>query len=298
MIKVTSIGEILFDVYPESMTLGGASFNFIYHVIKLTGNGNFVSRIGNDDRGKNILDFFSKNNLPAEFIQRDPVHPTGESIAILDVNKVPAWQIKNGTAYDFIELNDAVKKLINENTDCLYFGTLAQRNTKTRETIHHFLNKDLKYFCDLNIRQNYYTKDLIKDCIRACDILKLNIEELHLVNLLLLDKNFDTYETPKRLLNEYSIEQLCVTHGDQGAVIYEGNRNSVYTLKIDNVIDTVGAGDAYAAVFCIGYLRGWNIEKTNEIASNFAGEIVKINGAIPGDLILYDKYKELINGNS
>ena len=295
MTRVTSIGEILFDVYPDSKTLGGASFNFIYHIIRLTGKGNFVSRIGADENGEKILDFFSKNKLSSEFIQRDPAHPTGESIALLDDKKVPSWQIKNGTAYDYIELKDGVKKLIDEQTDCLYYGTLAQRNLTTRETIHHFYHRDLKYFCDLNIRQNFYTKELIEECISACNILKLNVEELHLVNTLLLDKPFDTYETPKRLLSEYSIEQLCVTHGDQGAVIYEGNRNSVYKLEIDNVVDTVGAGDAYAAVYCLGYLEGWDIEKSNELASNFAGEIVKINGAIPDDLELYDKYKELMN---
>jgi len=295
MNTVTSIGEILYDIFPESKTLGGASFNFIFHVIKLTGKGNFVSRIGQDECGKQILEFFSENNLPDEFIQSDPVHPTGESIALLDADKVPSWEIKTAVAYDYIEMKDEIERLIKENTDCLYFGTLAQRNITTRETIHHFFNKDLKYFCDLNIRQNFYTKDLIEDCIKACSILKLNIEELHLVNTLLLNKNFDTYETPKRLLNEYSIERLCVTYGDQGAIIFEGNLNSHYKLKVDNVVDTVGAGDAYAAVFCIGYLNGWDIEKTNELASNFAGEIVKINGALPQDPSLYEKYKELVN---
>ncbi len=295
MNRVTSIGEILFDIFPKSKTLGGASFNFIYHVIKLTGKGNFVSRIGKDECGKQILEFFTKNNLPDDFIQSDPVHPTGESIAILDADKIPSWEIKTGTAYDYIEMKDKIQRLIETKTDCLYFGTLAQRNPTTRETIHHFFNKDLKYFCDLNIRQHFYTKDLIEDCINACNILKLNIEELHLVNTLLLNKNFDTYETPKWLLNEYSIERLCVTYGDQGAIIFEGNLNSHYKLKVDNVIDTVGAGDAYAAVFCIGYLNGWDIEKTNEMASNFAGEIVKINGALPKNPALYEKYKELMN---
>ncbi len=295
MNRVTAIGEILFDVYPYSKTLGGASFNFIFHVIKLTGNGNFVSRIGQDTNGKEILKFIAENNLPGDFIQTDPIHPTGESIALLDNNKVPTWQIKTGTAYDYIEKNEEVEKLINEKTDCLYFGTLAQRNITTRETIHHFFNRDKKYFCDLNIRQNFYTTDLIRDCIKACNVLKLNIEELQLVNTLLLDKNFDINETPKRLINEYSIDRLCVTYGDQGAVIFEGSQSSNYRLKVDNVIDTVGAGDAYAAVLCIGYLNRWDIEKTNELASRFAGEIVRINGAIPNDSALHNKYKELIN---
>jgi fructokinase len=295
MTKLTSIGEILFDVYPQSKTLGGASFNFIYHVKKLTGEGNFVSRVGQDENGKQILKFISDNDISAEYIQIDPVHPTGESIALLDADKVPDWQIKTDTAYDYIENTDGVENLINEKTDCLYFGTLAQRNIKSRETIHHFFNRDLKYFCDLNIRQNFYTREVVKECISACNILKLNIEELRLVHSLLLDKKFDTHETPVRLLNEYSIERLCVTYGDQGAVIYEGGRNHRYRLKVNNVIDTVGAGDAYASVFCIGYLKGWDIEKTNELASNFAGEIVEINGAIPKDLALYEKYKELID---
>ncbi len=295
MDRVTSIGEILFDVYPKSKTLGGAPFNFIFHVTKLTGDGNFISRIGQDENGREILKFISENNLPGDFIQIDPIHPTGESVALLDNNKVPTWQIKSGTAYDYIEKNNAIEKLIDEKTDCIYFGTLAQRNITTRETIHHFFNRGKKYFCDLNIRQNFYTADLIRDCINACNVLKLNIEELHLVNTLLLNKKFDTYETPKRLINEYSIERLCVTYGDQGAVIFEGDQNNNYRLKIDKVIDTVGAGDAYSAVFCIGYLHGWNIEKTNELASKFAGEIVRIIGAIPNDSTLYDKYKELIN---
>ena len=104
MIRVTSIGEILFDVYPKLKTLGGASFNFIYHYIKLTGQGNFVSRVGEDARGEEILDFISKNQLSLNYIQTDPEHPTGESIAVLDQNKIPSWKIKTGTAYDYFEL--------------------------------------------------------------------------------------------------------------------------------------------------------------------------------------------------
>ncbi len=295
MIDVTSIGEVLFDIYPGSKTLGGASFNFFYHYTKLTGHGNFVSRVGEDDNGQEILDFITKNQLSTKYIKTDPVHPTGESIAILDEKKIPSWQIKTGTAYDFIEVEDELTDLINEKTDCLYFGTLAQRNITTRETIHHFFGRDIKYFCDLNIRQNFYTRELIKECVEMCDVLKLNIEELYLVNTLILDKNFDSYETPKRLLNQLSIKQLCVTHGDGGAVIYEGDRNSNYKLPVDNVVDTVGAGDAYAAILCIGYLKGWDIEKINEIASKFAGEIVKISGALPQDSSLYEEYKEIIN---
>lgn len=295
MHRITSIGEILFDIYPERRTLGGAPFNFIYHIIRFTGEGNFISRIGRDEKGNEILNFMKKNRLSADFIQIDSYHPTGESVANLDEMKVPSWEIKRGTAYDFIEMNKQMEFLISQETDCLYYGTLAQRDITSRQTIHQCFHRNIKYFCDLNIRQNFYTKELITSCVVACNVLKLNIEEFRLVNNTLLNKTFDTNETPKRLLNEYNIDQLCVTYGDKGAAIYKDNGNSYYKLKTENVVDTVGAGDAYAAVLCLGYLNNWDIEKTNKIASEFSAEIVKTEGALPEDPELYDKFKQLIN---
>lgn len=295
MNRVTSIGEILFDVYPAGKTLGGAPFNFIYHIIKLLGYGNFISRVGNDNEGDEIIEFFSKNNIPAEYLQIDYKHPTGRAIANLNEMKIPSWEIKTETAYDYLELNGELKSLLTNNTDCLYFGTLVQRNSTARNTIQHFFGKDIKYFCDLNIRQNFYTKDLIVECLNACNALKLNADELRLVNELLLNNSTELDKAPFRLMEKYRIDQLCVTYGDQGAVIYKGSKINQCKLKIDNVVDTVGAGDAYSAIFCIGYLNAWDIEKTNRIASDFAGEIVKIKGALPADSALYDKYKQVIN---
>ncbi len=294
MQRITSIGEILYDVYPDRRTIGGASFNFIYHIHKLTGEGHFVSCVGKDKGGADIINFLETNNIPADFIQIDNRHPTGESAAFLNNMKIPSWRIKTETAYDYIGLNDKIESLISDNTDCIYYGSLAQRNSVTRDTIHHFFDRDLKYFCDLNIRQNFYTGELIKNCIKSADILKLNIEELYLVNKLLLDKSFDTEETPKRLIDMFKMDQLCITYGEHGAIIYEGDKKSRYESKVKNVVDTVGAGDAYASILCIGYLQGWPIEKTNDIASKFAGEIVRINGALPEGSDLYEKYKELI----
>jgi len=295
MQRITSIGEILYDVYPTRKTPGGASFNFIYHIIKLTGEGHFVSRVGQDGEGADIINFLKTNNIPTDFIQVDNQHPTGESKATLNDMKIPSWKIKTGTAYDYVELNNEVESLIRDDTGCIYYGTLAQRNSITRNTIQHFFNRELKYFCDLNIRQNFYTRELIYDCITAANVLKLNIEELHLVSQLLLSRSYDTEETPGRLLDMFKIDQLCVTYGEKGAIIYEGDKKNNFRVKVENVVDTVGAGDAYASILCLGYLKGWNIEKTNETASKFAGEIVRINGALPEGSAIYDKYIELIN---
>jgi len=295
MQRITSIGEILYDVYPTRKTPGGASFNFIYHIIKLTGEGHFVSRVGQDGEGADIINFLKTNNIPTDFIQVDNQHPTGESKATLNDMKIPSWKIKTGTAYDYVELNNKVESLIRDDTGCIYYGTLAQRNSITRNTVQHFFNRELKYFCDLNIRQNFYTRELIYDCITAANVLKLNIEELHLVSQLLLSRSYDTEETPGRLLDMFKIDQLCVTYGEKGAIIYEGDKKNNFRVKVENVVDTVGAGDAYASILCLGYLKGWNIEKTNETASKFAGEIVRINGALPEGSAIYDKYIELIN---
>lgn len=295
MKRITSIGEILFDVYPGCKTIGGAPFNFLYHIKKLTGTGNFVSRIGNDDNGKEIIKFLRSNGISIEYTQIDPIHPTGISLAALDALKIPTWEIKTDTAYDFIQATAETKNLIENETDCLYFGTLAQRNIISRKTIQKFFNLDLRYFCDLNVRQNFYTESLIKECISAADILKINIDELHLINELILKKKFDAADTPRRILEEFNLKIICVTYGEDGANIFRGSEYSHFKVKIKNVVDTVGAGDAYAAILCIGYHRNWDIGKINKIASEFAGEIIKINGALPADSELYEKYKEIID---
>ena len=173
MKNITSFGEILFDVYPGKKTLGGAPFNFIYHIKKLTGSGNFISRIGDDDLGKKILSLADSNKL-GNYIQIDNEHLTGVANANLDKNKIPHWQIELNRAYDFIENNAAIESLVEKKSDCLYFGTLAQRNEKSRNTIRELFDKNIKYFCDLNIRQNFYSREIIESSLTASNAVKLN----------------------------------------------------------------------------------------------------------------------------
>lgn len=299
MKKITSIGEILFDIYPGGRKLGGAPFNFIYHVIKITGRGNFVSRVGNDSQGNGILDFLKKENISAKYIQTDDKHKTGAAITNLGKNKIPDFVIEKDSAYDFIEKTSMLDNLIENETDCLYFGTLAQRNEKSRDTIQSLFKKSgEKYFCDLNIRQDFYSKDLIEKSLTAADVLKLNEEELKLVNKLLFGSGYELYNTAKRALEKFKIEMLCVTKGDGGAILFHNREENFYQIKNGNVVDTVGAGDAYAALLCIGFLSNWKIDKINRLASEFANEIIKIEGALPEDDKVYETFrKKLNNGN-
>jgi fructokinase len=294
MKKVTSIGEILFDVYPEEKKLGGAPFNFIYHIIKLTGSGNFVSRIGTDEMGEKILDFLNRENISSKYIQTDPEHLTGAASPQLDDNKVPEWIIEKNRAYDFIELNSDIEKLIKTETDCLYFGTLAQRNENSRNTIQSLFNKKIKYFCDLNIRQDFYSKEIIEKSLSAVDVLKLNTDELKLINDLLFQMDFSEKKIAFKIISVFQIELLCITKGSEGAGLYSASEENHFSYDVKNIVDTVGAGDAYAAILCLGYLNNMKLAEINKLASMFAGEIIQIQGAIPSDEKLYNKFKSKI----
>jgi len=294
MKRVTSIGEILFDVYPKGRTLGGAPFNFIYHIINLTGIGNFISRIGDDSYGNEIIEFLKKNKISVDYIQSDNLHKTGIAKTVLNDQKVPTFTIDLNTAYDYIEQTNDINLLINDNTDCLYFGTLAQRELQSRQTIQSLFNRNIKYFCDLNIRQNFYSDNVLEKSLRAANVLKVNIDELKVLNDFFIKDNFEINNSSGRLLSEFNIELLCVTMGEEGAILFTEDKRNKYKTKIDGIVDTVGAGDAYAALLCIGYLNEWNIEKINRIASRFAGEIIKIKGALPSENSFYNKFRTKI----
>ena len=295
MKRVTSIGEILFDVYPEGKTLGGAPLNFIYHVIKMTGRGSFVSRVGDDENGREIREILKERNVDDRFVQTDSHHATGEAVPQLNEDKVPVWKIETGRAYDYIESNDDLNNLVNNKTDCLYFGTLAQREAGSRNTIQSLLGrKGITYFCDLNIRQKFYSKEVIEKSLEAAHVLKLNTDELKIVSDMFLREEYNIDDTSLKIKEKFEIELLCVTKGSEGAVIFGSEGKSEYSHKVDNIVDTVGAGDGYAAVLCVGYLNGWDIETINKEACEFASEIVKVNGALPNDDTIYNKFKELI----
>ena len=290
MPTITSIGEILFDVYDNDKKIGGAPFNFIYHVIKLSGKGNFISRVGYDENGREILDFFSKKGISSEYIQIDEDRPTGKATANLNENKIPNWVIEENCAYDFIKPENNFDNLI-AGSDCLYFGTLAQRNNVTRETIQSLFNKKVKFFCDLNIRQEFYTKEIIELSLKASDVLKLNEDELILLNKLFLTREYDLERSVLKLKKLFNIEMLCVTKGESGSYLFKADETNYCKASVEKPVDTVGAGDAYAAILCIGYLNKLSLDKLNRIANDFAGEIVKITGALLADDHIYDKFK-------
>ena len=294
-LKITSIGEILFDIYPHYKRIGGAPFNFIYHIWKLTGSGKFISRIGADPLGAEILTFLNKAGFDVAAIQVDEKHHTGTVDVALDENKTPTFTITPDTAYDNIELNDTTQNIVSNNTDILYFGTLAQRSNVTRSTIQSLWRQDKKFFYDINLRQNFYSKELLEECLRVSNVVKLNIDELKLVSELEEITSDNFVKSAKIIADKYNIELLCVTLGEDGAVLIKENETSEYKSKPERVVDTVGAGDAFSAMLAIGYMLNWNIDRTVELASEFAADICKVKGALPEDDKIYNKFLERIN---
>lgn len=292
MKNITAIGEILFDVYPDKKKLGGAPFNFIYHIINLTGRGNFVSKVGGDELGNEIFMFLKAHNISTDYIQIDNDKKTGLAKPTLNEKKVPEWVIEKERAYDFIENNSKLSKLINQETDCLYFGTLAQREKVSRETIQKFFSNNVKHFCDLNIRQNFYSKEILSESLKAADVLKLNSDEIKLINKELFNSEITLKDLPKKIIDEFEIDLLCLTKGEDGADLFKDDEKNSIKVPAEKIIDTVGAGDAYASILCLGYLNNWELQKINELASKFANEIIKVNGALPEDGSVYSRFKE------
>jgi len=295
MTAVTAIGEILFDVYPTSKALGGAPINFLFHIFKLTGQGTIVSRVGHDVLGEKVRSFLSDSGISTNYIQDDHKNPTGITNVTLDEQKIPTFNIDTDRAFDFIENNSELQTLLAEKTDCLYFGSLAQRSDVSRSTIQSLFDNNIKYFCDLNIRQKFYSEDIIIRSLKSADVLKVNIDELELLNKLLIGDEFDMMQTSFELMGKYNIDLMAITKGAEGATLIMDEKPNHYKLEAKEVVDTLGAGDAFASILCVGYLYNWELPFINKTANDFAGEICKIKGALPDDDSLYENLKNKIS---
>ena len=290
--NITSIGEILFDMYPNHKRLGGAPLNFIYHVKKLTGSGNIISRVGKDVLGNKVINDLNHVGISTGFIQHDTLHPTGIAKVGVDENGNPDFKIDTERAFDFIELTEENENLINTETDCLYFGTLAQRSEISRETIRSFYSRGLKYFADINLRQNFYDEEILRTTLEAADFIKANYDEMHVLNDFFIQSEYSTEKVALDLMEKFNLNMIAVTRGKDGASIFENGKKFNHTNIETKVIDTTGAGDAFSAMLCIGYLYGFEIPYINKLANDFAYDICQFEGALPKNDRVYESFRE------
>jgi len=164
----------------------------------------------------------------------------------------------------------------------------------SQKTIQSLLGKNIKYFCDINLRANYYSKEILDDCFKKANVIKLNEDELKIVSELFLTRSFELHSSAEELRRKFEIDLLSITLGEGGALLMDkfGINENKYSAK--KVVDTVGAGDAYSAILCLGYLNKMPIDRINFLANKFAASICGIKGAIPLSDEIYDNFKEEI----
>ncbi len=293
MKNITAFGEILWDVYPDEKRLGGAPFNFIYHIWKILGSANFISSVGNDENGKEILSYLNSIGFNTKNIIVDEEHPTGTVRVVLNENKSPRFTPAYNCCYDYIQLDEQMRKMILQEADLIYFGTFSARSEITRETLFSLLNNpNKKYFCDLNLRHEFFTRDLIEQALRSVNVLKINDAELSkLKELFTLSANDN--EACSSLLNKFDVDLIGLTLGEKGAYLFSKNESDYYISEPTQIVDTLGAGDAFAAILCLGYLKQISLKQLNQLANEFALEICKVNGALPHDNSLYQNCRAL-----
>lgn len=277
---IASIGEILWDVFEDGgKSLGGAPLNCLYHAVRHGAEGYFISAAGRDNFGLSIYENLPQNGI--KYLIQDSDYPTG----VVDVrlkNGQPSYTIRENVAWDYISYNDDLA-VVAHNIDAAVFGTLASRSPASRSSVEKFLkslsSKVTKFF-DMNLRHPYYSAELIEKFLSYADILKLNGEELNLVcQMLNLSVNED--EACRALMKKYSLRMVGLTCGGDYSVVYSPTDKSFIKTPQVDVVDTVGAGDAFAGVFLYNILVGNDMASSHQKAVEAAAYVCTRRGSMP-----------------
>ena len=289
--SVIGIGEALFDVLPEGKKLGGAPANFAYHVSQFGIESCAVSAKGDDELGKELIAELDVHHLNYQIETVD--YPTGTVQVSLDANGIPAYDIKEGAAWDNMPFTPALEEKA-KNCTAVCFGSLAQRNEVSRNTIHRFLdtmpNEEGRYkVFDINLRQGFFTKEIITESIKRCNILKINDEELITIGRLFGYPGIDLQNKCWLLLGKYNLKMLILTCGVNGSYVFTpGEVSFIETPKVE-VADTVGAGDSFTGAFVASILRGKSVREAHELAVKVSAYVCTQNGAMP---VLPEEFKK------
>lgn len=289
--SVIGIGEALFDVLPEGKKLGGAPANFAYHVSQFGIESCVVSAKGDDELGKELIAELDVHHLNYQIETVD--YPTGTVQVSLDANGIPAYDIKEGAAWDNMPFTPALEEKA-KNCTAVCFGSLAQRNEVSRNTIHRFLdtmpNEEGRYkVFDINLRQGFFTKEIITESIKRCNILKINDEELITISRIFGYPGIDLQNKCWLLLGKYNLKMLILTCGVNGSYVFTpGEVSFIETPKVE-VADTVGAGDSFTGAFVASILRGKSVREAHELAVKVSAYVCTQNGAMP---VLPEEFKK------
>ncbi|WP_231425850.1 carbohydrate kinase [Pedobacter sp. Leaf250] len=277
---VVAIGEILWDVFPEGKKAGGSSMNVALNLHKQGINSQFISAIGDDENGKELIKFLASKSYPANLIQTGNNLPTSTVEVKLDEQHHATYTIVEPVAWDAIELKEEAILAVT-NADALVYCSLTCRNEKSKKTILALLKQAKLKIFDINLRPPFYTIDTLKELLNQADILKVNEHELvYLRDELSLSGNTDE-QVLKQLSNNFTIKIICLTVGEKGAYVLNDGRlyhHKGYEVK---VADTVGAGDSFLATFIASYLHGFPMDTVLDRACKVGAFVASQPGANP-----------------
>jgi len=282
--KVLSFGELLWDIIEGKPYIGGAPFNLASHLAKMGIKSTYLSAVGRDGLGRAALRIAKRYGLDIRYIITDPYLPTGKVEVYLNGNGHPQYIIQEEVAWDRIVLSEDLKNnLLKETWNAFCFGTLAQRSKSNRSLLYELLSRLSceQVFYDVNLRQNFYHRDWIEQSLHFSTILKLNEEEATDLSDLLFGKVYCRKDFFPAIFSKYNLRVLCLTMGEKGSLIYDGNNYySIPGIKI-KVQDTVGAGDSYSAAFLFSFLVGGDLEESGRFASQVSAFVASQSGAVP-----------------
>ena len=279
---IVGLGEALWDVLPEGKKLGGAPANFAYHAGQFGLDTIAVSALGEDELAEETIDALKEHNL--NYLMPRVPYPTGTVQVTLAEGGIPTYDIKEGVAWDNIPYTDEMAEIA-KNARAVCFGSLAQRNKVSRENIRKFLADtpaDCLKICDINLRQQFYSKEILEDSFKLCNILKINDEELVVVNRMFGYDGLDMRQTCEKMVQDYGLKMLVLTCGTNGSYVFtdDGLTSFQDTPKV-TVADTVGAGDSFTGSFCACIINGKPVQEAHKIAVKVSAFVCTQNGAMP-----------------
>lgn len=278
---IVGLGEALWDVLPEGKKLGGAPANFAYHAGQYGDNTVAISALGEDKLADETVEALESKRL--NYVMPRVPYPTGTVQVTLDDAGVPTYDIRENVAWDNIPFTDEVKQIA-ENCRAVCFGSLAQRNVVSRQTIQAFIDAtpaDCLRVFDINLRQNFYNKEILTESVKRCNVLKINDEELVQVGRLFGYPGLDMREKCRLILSRYSLRMLVLTCGVNGSYVFTANEEYFQPTPKVQVADTVGAGDSFTGSFCAAILRGLPVADAHRLAVEVSAYVCTQNGAMP-----------------
>ncbi|MHA1575078.1 MAG: carbohydrate kinase family protein [Alphaproteobacteria bacterium] len=277
---IVGIGEVLWDKFPEGKHVGGAPANFVFYAKTKDTDSFLISSVGVDDDGNEILEKFKKLNFPSLYIEQTKKYLTGTVDVTVDGYGIPEYIINKNVAWDFVSWSEDLKKLA-QKTDAVCFGSLGQRSEISRKTINLFLSETsefcLKIF-DVNLRQNFFNKEILKNSLVHANVLKLNDEELPVIAKI-INISGSEKEVCEEIIKKFDLKILALTKGDKGSFLFSKTEMVFHPGFPVSVVDTVGVGDAFTAALAVGLLKKNPLSKIIENANRLASDICARKGA-------------------